>query len=128
MPQAGWCAGCGAYAWLAEDGGCVKGHGADQISGVYETEPARDRLEEALHAAEKAAERAGEAMKDAWDEAKPSLKQAGAAAETAAVEFGEGLKRFAEAIAGRTPRATDPAPPPPGAPAQDAPAEGGTKE
>ena len=113
MPNAGWCAECGAYAWLAEDGGCVKGHAASAISGVYETEPARDRLEEAMHAAEEAAERAGEAMKDAWDEAKPALREAGATAETAAIQFGEGLRRFGEAIAGRTPRASDPAPPPP---------------
>jgi hypothetical protein len=113
MPEAGWCAECGAYSWLREDGGCVKGHPPSAISGVYETEPARDRLEEALHAAEQAAERAGEAMKEAWDEAKPSLKHAGAAAENAAVEFGEGLRRFAEAISERHPKATDPAPPPP---------------
>lgn len=113
MPRAGWCAECSAYAWMAEDGGCVKGHPASAISGAYETEPARDRLEEALHSAEQAAERAGEAMKDAWEEARPALKQAGATAETAAIEFGEGLRRFGEAIAGRKPRATDPSPPPP---------------
>ncbi len=113
MPKAGWCAECGAYSWVAEDGSCVKGHDASQVSQVYETEPSRDLLEEALEAAELAAERAGEALKQAWEEAKPSLVQAGWTAEKAAEELGEGLKRFSEVIAGRTPQASDPGPPPP---------------
>lgn len=116
MPKAGWCDECRAYEWLAEDGGCVKGHDASMISGVYEAEPDRRVLEEALESAERAAERAGEAAKMAWDEAKPTLKEAGRTAEKAALEFAEGLKRFGEAIAGRTPRASDPEPPPPPAP------------
>ncbi|MBE0416205.1 MAG: hypothetical protein IBX63_00375 [Coriobacteriia bacterium] len=116
MPQAGWCEGCKAYVWVAENRGCVNGHDAAMISGIYEAEPDRGVLEEALESAQRAAERAGEATKQAWDEAKPSLKEAGAAAEKAAEEFAEGLKRFGEAIAGRTPRASDPAPPSPGIP------------
>ena len=118
MPKAGWCNGCEAYEWLAEDGGCVKGHDASMISGVYEAEPDRRVLEEALESAERAAERAGEAARLAWDEAKPSLKEAGKAAEKAALEFAEGMKRFGEAIAGRTPRSSDPEPPPPLAPGE----------
>lgn len=116
MPKAGWCEGCKAYVWVAEGGGCVNGHEAAMISGVYEAEPDRGVLEEALESAERAAERAGEAMKMAWDEAKPALRVAGSTAEKAAGELAEGLKRFGEAIAGRKPRASDPAPPPPGAP------------
>ncbi len=113
MPKAAWCNGCKAYEWLAEDGGCVRGHDASTISGVYEAEPDRRVLEEALESAEGAAERAGEAAKLAWDEAKPALKEAGRTAEKAALEFAEGMRRFGEAIAGRTPRASDPEPPPP---------------
>jgi hypothetical protein len=116
MPKAGWCEGCKAYVWIAEDGGCVNGHDAAQVTGVYETDPDRGVLEEALESAERAAERAGEAMKVAWDEARPALKEAGSTAEKAAGELAEGIKRFTEAIAGRSPRASDPAPPPPGAP------------
>lgn len=116
MPKAAWCGQCQAYVWLAEDGGCVNGHDAAHISGVYEAQPDRHVLEEALESAERAAERAGEAAKLAWDEAKPALKDAGRSAEKAALEFAEGMKRFGEAIAGRTPKASDPAPPPPGAP------------
>ncbi len=113
MPEAGWCDGCKAYVWLDESGGCVNGHEASMVSGVYEAEPDRDLLEEALESAERAAERAGEAAKGAWEEARPLLKDAGATAEKAANELAEGLKRFGEAIAGRTPRASDPSPPPP---------------
>ncbi|MFU8890395.1 MAG: hypothetical protein ACNA76_01870 [Anaerosomatales bacterium] len=113
MPKAGWCDGCNAYVWVTESGGCVNGHDAAMLSGIYEAEPDRGVLEEALESAERAAERAGEAMKVAWDEAKPALKDAGRTAEKAAGEFAEGLKRFGEAIAGRTPKASDPAPPPP---------------
>jgi len=116
MPKAGWCEGCKAYVWVAEDGGCVRGHDAAMVSGVYEAEPDRGVLEEALESAERAAERAGEAMKFAWDEAKPALQEAGSTAEKAAGELAEGMKRFAEAIAGRGPRSSDPAPPPPEAP------------
>lgn len=116
MPKAGWCDGCKAYVWVAENGGCVNGHDGAMISGIYEAEPDRGVLEEALESAERAAERAGEAMKVAWDEAKPALKDAGRTAEKAAGELAEGLKRFGEAIAGRTPKASDPAPPPPGTP------------
>ncbi len=115
MPRAGWCIQCESYSWLAEDGSCVKGHDVSQISQVYEAQPSRDRLEEALELAESAAERAGEAIKQAWDEAKPSLVQAGSTAERAAEELGEGLKRFSEVIADRKPKASDPGPPPPSA-------------
>ena len=39
MPRAGYCAGCGEHVWLTPEGGCPKGHGSEQISGVYETAP-----------------------------------------------------------------------------------------
>jgi hypothetical protein len=43
MAKAGLCAQCGANVWLREDGGCVNGHDASQISGVYEADmPAQD--------------------------------------------------------------------------------------
>ena len=38
MAKAGFCALCGANVWLREDGGCVNGHDASQISGVYEAD------------------------------------------------------------------------------------------
>ena len=36
MARAGFCASCGENVWLAADGTCPRGHGADQISNQYE--------------------------------------------------------------------------------------------
>jgi hypothetical protein len=45
MAKAGYCAQCGANVWLREDGGCINGHDASQVSNVYEaqmpTQPAQ---------------------------------------------------------------------------------------
>lgn len=36
MATAGWCDACGAYVYLAEDGGCQSGHGSEHISRLYD--------------------------------------------------------------------------------------------
>jgi competence protein ComGC len=36
MALAGYCAGCGENVWLTPSGDCPRGHGADQVSNVYE--------------------------------------------------------------------------------------------
>ncbi len=122
--KAGWCAVCGDYVWLAEEGGCVKGHPASGISGTYEAEYApEDRLEEALRSAEQAAARVGEVAKETWDEAtpavkrawaeaRPAMRRAGEAAGRAVDELGESIRTFSSAMAEK--RDTD-APPPPAA-------------
>ena len=38
MAKAGFCAQCGTNQWLREDGSCIKGHDASQITGVYEAD------------------------------------------------------------------------------------------
>lgn len=116
MPKAGWCEGCKAYQWLAEDGGCVRGHDAStsMVSAVYEAEPDRGALEGALASMESAAERAGEVAKQAWDEAKPSMQEATKSAGQAAVDFADGVKRFGTVVfrgAPGTPATPPPAPP-----------------
>lgn len=119
MAKAGWCEGCGAYQWVAEDGRCVRGHEASMVSGIYETEPDRGVLQETLESVGTAAERAGEVARAAWTEAEPSLKEAGKSAGKAAVEFAEGMKRFGKTVLGQEASGTnaDPPPPPPAEPA-----------
>jgi len=36
MARAGWCDACGAYVYLAENGGCQSGHGQEHISRLYD--------------------------------------------------------------------------------------------
>ncbi len=36
MAKAGWCDTCGAYVYLAGDGGCLSGHGPEHISRPYD--------------------------------------------------------------------------------------------
>lgn len=36
MAKAGWCDACGAYVYLAGDGGCLSGHGSVHISRLYD--------------------------------------------------------------------------------------------
>ena len=36
--RAGWCSGCNAYVWLAQDGSCQNGHPAAYVSNVYDAE------------------------------------------------------------------------------------------
>ena len=38
MAKAGFCATCGHNQWLREDGSCIMGHPASQITNVYEAE------------------------------------------------------------------------------------------
>jgi hypothetical protein len=40
MPKAGFCEQCNAQVWLREDGSCVNGHPAEQVSAVFEAVPA----------------------------------------------------------------------------------------
>ncbi len=68
MPKAGMCALCGTNVWLTESGGCPAGHDASQISGVYETELAKDEFGAA-------AEKVGEALTDAGREVAKLGKQ-----------------------------------------------------
>ncbi len=124
MARAGWCAECGSYAWLAEDGGCVKGHSASGVSDVYDAEyTPEDRLEEAIRAAEVAAERVGEVVKESWDEASPKVKKAwaearpaieraGEAAGRAVEELGESIRTFSAGVAEKH----EAGPPPPADP------------
>jgi hypothetical protein len=39
MPQAGYCAECGAHVWIDEAGNCANGHGAASVTEVYEAAP-----------------------------------------------------------------------------------------
>lgn len=124
MAQAGWCSECGAYVWLAEGGGCVKGHDAPHISHVYEAELRdADPFDEAFRQVEAAAERGSAAvresweettpkLKKAWEEARPAVKRAGEAAGRAAEELGAGLRTFSTSVSGRDTRDESPPPPP----------------
>ena len=38
MAKAGYCAQCGANVWLKDDGGCINGHDASQVSNAYEAD------------------------------------------------------------------------------------------
>ena len=98
MAKAGFCAQCGANVWLAEDGGCHKGHPADQVSGVYQVDPPKDSLSEAGQAIENAAKDVGGAVQGAWKDAEPAASEAAEAAGEAtrkaagaAMSFGKKL-------------------------------------
>lgn len=39
MAKAGFCAQCGTYVWVAEDGSCTNGHPPAAVSNVYEAAP-----------------------------------------------------------------------------------------
>jgi hypothetical protein len=67
MAKAGWCAQCGAYVWLDENGGDDKGHDASQMSNVYEAEPAQA-----------AGPAAGDQMNQVADDLGKGLNEAGA--------------------------------------------------
>jgi competence protein ComGC len=36
MTRAGYCDQCGENVWLAPDGSCMRGHGAEHVTGAYE--------------------------------------------------------------------------------------------
>ena len=128
--KAGWCATCATHAWLAEEGGCVKGHPASGISEIYEAEfTPEDRLEEAIRAAELAAERVGSVAKETWDdatpkvkkawaEARPAMQRAGDAAGRAVEELAESVRTFSSAVAEKRDGGTPP-PPAPAEPIRD---------
>lgn len=77
VAKAGWCAQCGAYVWLAEGGGCVNGHAADQMSNVYEAAEQKDSLDRAGDELGKAADQVSVAATKAWNDAQPGLQKAG---------------------------------------------------
>jgi hypothetical protein len=99
MAKAGFCAQCGANVWLAEDGSCVNGHDATQISNVYETDaPQKDAMGQAADDIENAAAQAGDAVKDAWDNASPAAKDAADAAGEAASKAADAAAEFGKKL------------------------------
>jgi len=108
MAKAGFCAVCQANMWLTEDGGCVHGHDASQISNVYEADipcapkpPATPEggpadqfgraMDDVAQGAEAAFQQVADTAKGAFEHAKPELEQAGEAAKVAAHEAGEAI-------------------------------------
>jgi hypothetical protein len=101
MAKAGWCAQCGANVWLAEDGSCVNGHEASEISNVYEAEQERDAFAQAADSVEQAAREAGTAVKEAWDHASPQAKEAADAAADAAKKAATAAMGFGKKLFGK---------------------------
>jgi hypothetical protein len=101
MAKAGFCAQCGSNVWLAEDGTCVNGHDASQISNVYEADqPEKDGFAQAADDVEDMASQAGDAMKGAWDNASPAAREAADAAGDAAKKAADAASAFGKKLFG----------------------------
>lgn len=42
MARAGWCRECGEWVWVDAEGACQRGHGAECVDAVHESEPVAD--------------------------------------------------------------------------------------
>jgi len=77
MAKAGNCAECGANVWLREDGGCMNGHDASKITGVYEADmPAASAGSETGDQINKVATDVGQGLTEAGQQLGDMAKQA----------------------------------------------------
>jgi hypothetical protein len=77
MAKAGFCAQCGTNQWLNDDGTCIKGHPASQITGIYEAEMPAAASESDLGAqANQVANDVGQGLTEAGQQLGDMAKQA----------------------------------------------------
>ena len=98
MPKAGMCAQCGTNVWLTEEGGCVNGHDASQITGVYEADAQKDSMQQAGDDLGEFASNTEDAVKKAWDDAAPAAKDAADAATETAQKAADAASAFGKKL------------------------------